>query len=93
MSGHEVRIFPSISRSQDTAVVPLTRTLEADSEFAVVGTNGVTDLAGNPLADFTSRFTSAALFDVGRPSIVAVRPGNGATRVAAGLLVLNWYPR
>ena len=75
-------VAPSISRSADNRVVTLSRTLDADSTYAVVVTDGVRDLSGNALADFTSSFTTAPAFDVGRPSIVAVRPGNGGTRVA-----------
>ena len=63
-------------------------TLDPATEYALVVTGAATDLAGNPLADFQSSFTTAALFDAGRPSISTVRPGNGATRVSADTSVV-----
>src|SRR5262249_42046730 len=48
-------------------------------------TGSVTDLASNPLADFSSTFTTAPNVDTSRPSIVGQRPGNGANGVAANV--------
>ncbi len=78
----------SISRSADNTVVTLTLTMPAASTVILSVTSGVTDLAGNPLPAFLSNLTTSDPIDVGRPSIVVVRPGNGATRVAADTTVV-----
>jgi hypothetical protein len=56
--------------------------LPAASVVTVVVTRDVTDIAGNHLADFQSKFTTAAASDINRPSVVSQRPGNGASGAA-----------
>jgi YD repeat-containing protein len=71
-----------INVSADNRVVTLNAfTLPASSTVTVVATTGVTDLAGNALANFESSFSTAAAFDTAHPAVVAQRPGNGATGV------------
>jgi len=62
--------------------------LTAGAVVVINATSGLTDLAGNPLAPFSSSFTVADPIDTTRPSISAVRPGNGATRVSADTTVV-----
>jgi hypothetical protein len=46
-------------------------------------TSAVQDLSGNALANTTSQFTLTTALPSGAPSVIAMRPGNGATGVAA----------
>ena len=82
------RLSPSVSRSSDNRTVTLRVTLPADSLIEVVVTSDVEDLAGNALVDFSSAFTTAASFDVGRPRVVTQRPGNGASGVSVDASVV-----
>jgi hypothetical protein len=75
------RLSASVSRSSDNRTVTLSTALPAAAVVTVVVTNDVRDLSGNRLADFQSRFSTAASFDAGRPSVVGQRPGNGALGV------------
>jgi YD repeat-containing protein len=71
-----------LSVSADNRTVILTAgTLPASSAVTVVATTEVQDLYGNGLANFQSQFMTAAAFDTTHPSVVAQRPGNGATGV------------
>ena len=83
-----VQRFPSITRSADNTVVNLSTALAAGAIVSINATSALTDFAGNPLVPFASSFTVVAPIDVGRPSISAVRPGSGATRVAADTSVV-----
>ena len=58
-------------------------TLPGSSVITVAVTSAVRDLSDNPLADFSTTFTTASGFDTSRPSIVGQRPGNGASGVMA----------
>ncbi len=73
----------NVFRSADNRVVVLDpfSLFDPSAEITVVVTDDVTDLAGNHLADFASRFTVEAASDGGAPSVVGSRPGNGATGV------------
>ncbi|RKZ11521.1 hypothetical protein DRQ53_15925, partial [bacterium] len=75
------RITPSVSRSATNRAVTLQATLPANSTVYVLVTSGVEDLSGNPLADFTSEFTTQAAPDTSRPRVVSQRPGSGASDV------------
>ncbi len=77
-----------VTRSADNQTVTLTATLPAASVVTVVVTDAVKDLSGNRLADFQSRFQTSVSFDVGRPSVTAQRPGNGATGVVPDVSVV-----
>ena len=74
-------VVPSVARSGDNRTVTLTSGLAASSVVAVIVTNGVQDLSGNALSDFTSVFTTAATTDTGRPSVVSQFPGSGSNGV------------
>ena len=72
-------ISPSVFRSVDGREVTLTATLPSESVVAVVITDRVTDLSGNPIAPLVSAFTTSALnTDGGRPSVSRVLPANGS---------------
>ncbi|WDE10118.1 Ig-like domain-containing protein [Thalassomonas haliotis] len=75
------RLFPSRSLSSDNRTLFINDTLPANSLITVVLTDGIQDLSGNALSNFTSEFTSASALDTGRPSVVGQRPGNGASNV------------
>lgn len=71
-----------ISISADNRVVTLNANgLPASSTVTVVVTSGVTDLYGNPLANFESQFTTGPAPSLTAPIVVSQRPGNGATGV------------
>ncbi|MCA1614546.1 MAG: Ig-like domain-containing protein [Acidobacteria bacterium] len=76
------RINVGVNRSADNQTVTMSTTLPASSLITVVATRDVLDLAGNPLPDFSSQFTTASQ-DTNRPSVVVQRPGNGASGVPA----------
>ena len=81
-------LYKSIARSADNTAITLTTTLPANAQIAVVATGDIRDLAGNRLADFQSTFTTGSVLDVGAPSVVTIRPGNGATRVPANSTIV-----
>jgi hypothetical protein len=72
------RLSASVAWASDGQAVTLRATLPAARVIAVVATRGVTDLSGNPLADFRSEFTTAPTTDTARPQVVRQRPGPGA---------------
>ena len=75
------QLNPSVSRSADNRTVTLTTTLPPQALITVVVTSGVTDLAGNALADFTSTFVTGATVDTTTAQVVTMRPASGATNV------------
>ncbi|WDE07244.1 Ig-like domain-containing protein [Thalassomonas viridans] len=75
------RLFPSRSLSSDNRTLFINDTLPANSLITLVLTDGIRDLSGNALANFTSEFTTAPALDTGRPSVVGQRPLNGASNV------------
>ncbi len=75
------RLSASVSRSSDNRTVTLSTVLPPAAVVTVAVTDDVRDLSGNRLADFQSRFSTAASFDAGRPSVVGQRPGNGGLGV------------
>ncbi len=79
--GNGVELGKSIARSADNTAITLTTTLPPTTQIAVVATNDVRDLAGNRLVSFQSVFNTGTVLDIGAPTVVTIRPGNGATRV------------
>jgi len=75
------RLSPSVSRSSDNRTVTLSRSLPADSEVSLVISSGVTDLAGNALADFSTSFNTGAAQDASTPFVISQRPHSGAVNV------------
>ncbi len=78
------------TRSADNRTVTITGFFDlvpAASVITVVVTNGVEDLSGNALANFSSQFTTTSV-DTSAPQVVTQRPGNGATDVALGSSVV-----
>jgi len=67
-------ISPSITRSADNTTVFLTATLPFNSLITVVATGDVTDPSGNPLADFSSTFSTGSSVETNRPQILTQRP-------------------
>ena len=78
-----------MTRSSDNTVVTVypNGTLSAGSWVWVVVTEGVNDLAGNAHRGFYSTFQVEAERDETRPTVVGVRPQNGATGVLPGSAV------
>ena len=80
----------SVSRSADNRTVFLSASLPFESQITVVATGDVTDLAGNPLLDFSSTFTTGSTFEANRPQIVTQRPsGSGIAADANITLIVN----
>ena len=78
----------SISVSADNRTAMLTTTLPVSSTITIIATTTITDLAGNALTgNLTSQFTTAATPPNSGPSIVTMRPGYGATGVAASSVI------
>ena len=75
------RISLSPNRSSDSRTVSLSTTLPESSAVTVAVTSRVTDISGNPLADFRSEFTTSAT-DSSSPSVVGQRPSSGASNVS-----------
>ena len=75
------RLATNVANSLDNQTVNLTAALPNNATISVVATSGVTDLAGNALADFRSTFTTVPVADTTRPSVVGMRPGSGATQI------------
>jgi hypothetical protein len=73
----------SVSRSIDNRTVTLSTTLPANTTITVVVSSEVTDLAGNPLPDFESEFTTGPDVDVTTASILSMRPASGSAAVPA----------
>jgi hypothetical protein len=75
------RLFPSVQRSLDNRSVTLTTSLPASALVTLVITSGVTDIAGNALADFTSTFTTAGARETTPGRVTTQQPVSGASRV------------
>ena len=78
-----VRLNPSVSLSSNYEVVTMSTGLPQNATITVVATNGVTDLAGNALANFSSSFTTVQLTSGTRPSVNSYRPGSTSGGVPA----------
>jgi hypothetical protein len=71
----------SVSADNRTLVI-LGQSLPGSSLITLVLSNAITDLSGNPLASYSSQFSTAAASDTASATVVTQRPGNGATGVA-----------
>jgi len=77
------RLNPSVSLSSDYEVVTMSLGLPQNATITVVATSGVQDLAGNPLANFSSTFTTVNLTSGTRPSVIAERPNSNSGSMPA----------
>jgi large repetitive protein len=82
------RMNPSVSLSSDYEVVTMSQGLPNNATITVVATSGVQDLAGNPLSDFQSAFTTVQLTSGTRLSVTGERPGTNASSVPAGSAIV-----
>ena len=74
----------TISQDNRTVVVTPGGTSWTPNATINIGlSNAIQDLSGNQLANTTSQFTLASAVSGTAPSVVAMRPGNGATNVPA----------
>jgi YD repeat-containing protein len=73
----------SISTSADNTTLILSGfTLPPSTNITLALSGSITDQSANPLADFTSQFTTAASFDTTSGVVIGQRPGNGAASVS-----------
>ena len=82
------RLNPSVSLSSDYEVVTMSQGLPNNATITVIATSGVQDLAGNPLADFQSSFTTVQLTSGTHPSVTGARPGSNASSVPANSAIV-----
>jgi large repetitive protein len=85
-----VDVIDSMSISQDNRTITLNPggTAWTPGAIITVELNGaIQDLSGNSLANTTSQFTLTTAAGSSAPSVVAMRPGNGATNVPANTAV------
>ena len=75
------RLSTGFSPSADGRMATITTTLPASSVISVAATPDVRDLAGNPLADFVSQFTTGPGIPSGSFSIISQRPASGSSSV------------
>jgi hypothetical protein len=69
--------------SADNTTISGLAAMPASSTITVAATSGITDLAGNHLADFRSQFTTAADASATAPTITGQIPASGSTNVSA----------
>ena len=78
----------SVSRDNRTVVVnPGGGVLPSGATITVALSSAIQDLSGNALAPTTSQFTLTTALPSGAPSVIVMRPGNGATNVPASTVV------
>jgi hypothetical protein len=85
-----VDVVDTMSISQDNRTITLNPGGTAWMPGAIITielTNAIQDLSGNSLANTTSQFTLTTAVGGSAPSVVAMRPGNGATNVPANTAV------
>ena len=85
-----VDVIGTVSISQDNRTITLNPGGKAWTPGAIVTvelSNAIQDLSGNALANTTSQFTLTTAAGSSAPSVVAMRPGNGATNVPANTAV------
>ena len=88
MLNGDVPLNPSISISHDNRTVVLSvGQLPAGATLTVTASHLITDLSGNALADTTSQFTTTPAVLSSAPSVVSMRPGNGATNVPTSTVI------
>ena len=86
----DVPLNPATSISKDNRTVVLNyngSTLPAGATLTVTATSLITDLSGNALTDTTSQFTTTPAVPNSAPTVVSMRPGNGATGVPASTVI------
>ena len=86
----DVPLNPATSVSPNNRTVVLNyngSTLPAGATLTVIATSLITDLSGNALTNTTSQFTTTPPVSNSAPSVISVRPGNGATGVPASTVV------
>ena len=72
----------SVSRDNRTVVLNYNNSaLPAGATLTVTATSLITDLSGNALANTTSQFTTMPGVSTSTPTVISMRPGNGATDV------------
>jgi hypothetical protein len=78
----------SISRDNRTVVLnPAGNAFTPGATITVALSNGVRDLSGNALANTIAQFTLTTALPNSVPTVLEMRPGNGATEVPANTLV------
>ena len=85
-----VDVVDGMSISEDSRTITLNPGGNAWTPGAVITielTSAIQDLSGNPLANTTSHFSLTAATGNSAPTVVAMRPGNGATNVPANTAV------
>jgi len=85
-----VDVVDSMSISQDSRTITLNPGGTAWTPGAIITvelTNAIQDLSGNSLANTSSQFSLTTAAGGSAPSVVAMRPGNGATNVPANTAV------
>jgi len=86
----DVPLNPATSISRDNRTVVLNynnSTLPAGATITVTATSLITDLSGNALANTTSQFTTSPAVTNAAPTVISMRPGNGATAVPANTVI------
>jgi hypothetical protein len=86
----DVAINPATSISRDNRTVVLNyngSTLPAGATITVTATSLVTDLSGNALTNTTSEFTTTPPVLTSAPTVLSMRPGNGATLVPTNTVI------
>ena len=73
--------------SEDSRTVTMQENLPDSSTITVLATSGVTDLAGNPLANYSKQFTTLAVLPVAQPFVQSQQPPSGTGNVAAGSVI------
>ena len=78
----------SISRDNRTVILNYNNsTLPAGATITVTATGLITDLSGNALPATTTQFTTTSAVSNAAPSVISMRPGNGATDVSANTVI------
>jgi hypothetical protein len=86
----DVPLNPATSISKDNRTVVLNyngSTLPAGATLTVTATSLITDLSGNALTNTTSQFTTTPAVLNSAPTVVSMRPGNGATGVPTSTVI------
>ncbi len=86
----DVALDPATSISRDNRTVVLnynSSTLPGGATITVTATNLITDLSGNALANTTSQFTTTPAVLNSAPTVISMRPGNGATSVPGNTVI------
>ena len=75
-----------------TALLTPTSSLDPNTRYTATITSGVTDLAGNAMAnDHVWSFTTGEVVDFTRPQVIAANPVNNATYVAVNAAIIGTF--